>query len=485
MSAMSDNKNIDDYTFFLKELKKEVGNENPHFLRVSGISESFLEGAEPNQPLGTWSRKKSMPILLQAAIWEFYNEFDRKLFESFPNPQGVFTKCVWAKFRNFRRTWKTAHDAFIETQKERAKQKRNAERERAHVKRQEKERQQMLVMGGSNLELGRKKFVERMHIQKTQKLSNVNDVSLQLEEEFAAWLTTPEADSYTKPVVDSSPKQFRRDQTYGTGTTITNINLRVKSVKSVDGVVDALRQLSEHPSADTLTIHATLTWDEKVAFSNPHTHTFTGGTVLVLNNSGRVGQNDTMRVIGFVNQGSKSYIVTPKTSNAYRLFPKRFEKLESRNKKISSRMNILYNVDQCLSSLMVSRLHLGVKYVMTINILYNGKDRIDAREIFKSHVIRDLQKESQQALDRNRREKAERDRRARRKGLSTQRKKEWSEERKYGHVDDAIKRGHVSTRKKVNFLVDNTDKIMGLCNMFEKGLLNESQFERAKEQLLG
>jgi hypothetical protein len=26
---------------------------------------------------------------------------------------------------------------------------------------------------------------------------------------------------------------------------------------------------------------------------------------------------------------------------------------------------------------------------------------------------------------------------------------------------------------------------MNLCDMFEKGLLNESQFERAKEQLLG
>jgi len=267
---------------------------------------------------------------------------------------------------------------------------------------------------------------------------------ISLEDEFTAWLETY-----------SSPKQFRRDQTYGAETAITNINLRVKSV---DGVVDALRQLSEHPSADTLTIHATLVWDETVAFSNPCIHIFTGDTILALNNSGSVGQNDTMRVIGFVNQDSKSYIVTPKTTNVYRIFPKRFEKLESRNKKICNRMNILYNVDKCLSSLMVSRLHLGVKYVMTINILYNGKDRIDAEEIFKSHVIRDLQKESQQEFDRKRLEKA------------------WSED---------LKRGHVSIPKKVNFLVDNTDKIMELCNMFENGLLNESQFERAKEQLLG
>jgi hypothetical protein len=51
--------------------------------------------------------------------------------------------------------------------------------------------------------------------------------------------------------------------------------------------------------------------------------------------------------------------------------------------------------------------------------------------------------------------------------------------------DRAIRLGNVSTRKNVNFQVDNTDKIMNLCDMFEKGLLNESQFERAKEQLLG
>ena len=125
---------------------------------------------------------------------------------------------------------------------------------------------------------------------------------------------------------------------------------------------------------------------------------------------------------------------------------------------------------------------------MNINILYNGKDRVNAGEIFKSHVIRDLQKESNDILDRKRREKAVQLRAARKRGLTRQkscRKNTWKEESKYDHVDRVIRLGNVSTRKNVNFQVDNTDKIMNLCDMFEKGLLNESQFERAKEQLLG
>jgi hypothetical protein len=178
--------------------------------------------------------------MLQTAIWEFFKDFDREKYETFVIPKGVFTKCVWGKYRDLHREWNVLHESHRENISEEAARKLIAQRKGAHLKRQAKKRQQMLVLGGGDLTLGRQKFVDRMHVQKEIKLSKVNDVSLQLEEEFATWLATPEAESYSVPMVDSSPKQFQRDHNYLSHTKITNINLKVKDHA---GIVDALQRI--------------------------------------------------------------------------------------------------------------------------------------------------------------------------------------------------------------------------------------------------
>ena len=171
-------------------------------------------------------------------------------------------------------------------------------------------------------------------------------------------------------------------------------------------MLDALRQLVNHPSASDLHITTNLEWDEKVPFSNPHTHTYTGGVVLALNNSGRVEQRQKVHVQGFVEKDGKFYIVTPKYSSAYRLFP-----------RISSRMAILYNVDLCLSHFTVTRMVNGTKHLMNISIMHNGTDTVDATTIFQSHIVRELKVVSDDALVGKRKEKEQRDRLARSKVL--------------------------------------------------------------------
>ena len=478
------------FEFFKQCIEQEYKDEPNHFLRVGGITEDFFNIDSVEAADGNWGCSRATRYMLQAAIHEFYHEFDRDLYNSFANPRGLFTKVIWGKFRTLQKAWNVLHQAKMVADGRAQKAIESADRARGHLKRQAKEKQQMLNLGGGDLSLGRKKFEERMHVQKAAKLNKVNDVSLQMEEDFAAWLLSPEfAARHTKPMVDGAVKQFRTIEFYGYNSKLTTTNLKVNGFS---GMLDALRQLVNHPSASDLHITTNLEWDEKVPFSNPHTHTYTGGVVLALNNSGRVEQRQKVHVQGFVEKDGKFYIVTPKYSSAYRLFPKKFEKLESRNPRISSRMAILYNVDLCLSHLTVTRMVNGTKHLMNIAIMHNGTDTVDATTIFQSHIVRELKVVSDDALARKRKEKDQRDRLARSKGVAISNRKHrnvaWLDEGKYGHVDKAIRDGHVtvrpSTAPPVRKMVDTTDQIMKLCDMFEKCFITAEQFETAKTKVL-
>jgi hypothetical protein len=450
------------FQHFKKCIEIERKDEKSHFLWVGGITEAFLCGCSPTAE-GKWGCNYATRYMLQAAIHEFYNDFDRALYDSFKSPEGLFTKIIWGKFRAFHKEWTVLHDANMMADGRHNTARERADRERGHMKRQAKEKQQMLSLGGGDLSLGRKRFEERMHVQKEVKLNKVNDVSLQTEEAFAAWLITQEfTDEYTKPIVDCAVKQFRTSEPCCYNTKIKTTNLKVNEFA---GMLDALRQLATHPSAGELTIVTNLEWDTKVPFSNPHTHTYTGGSVLALANSGRVEQRQKVGVHGFLEKNGKFYIVSNQYGSAYRLFPKKFEKLEFRNPRISGCMSILYNVDLCLSHLTVVRCSGIVKHLMNISLMHNGNDTVDPTVIFQSHIVRELKTMSDDALTRKRNEKEHRNKIARRRGVVISNEKDrvsWS-----------------------NHSFDTTGSIMKLCDMFANGLLDKEQFEAAKIKVLG
>ena len=483
--------NLSKFDFFKHCMKIEINGAKNHFLHISGITQDFLEGKEIEKPEGDWGFTSATKRCLRLAIWRFYQMFDRSRYATFlftnPTP-NVITPVVWAKFRQVHNEWTVEHKFHIVILSAAANQRYLEDRHRGHLKRQEREKVQMLRMGGGDLDKGKKAFVERMKVQKMAKLNTVNDVSIQVEEAFAKWLSTPEAAVYANPLVDSAPKQFKRGETYGIHRKLVTINLKVNGTA---GVVDALRKLAAHPAADTLTIDAVLAWDEKEAFNNPSSHIYAGNTVLALGSTSRVIQNDKKRVLGMVIVGGYAYIVTPETSNSYRLFPKQFKKLESRNKKVSGIVSVMYNVNKSLSRIKVTRTHMGTKTVMNIDIMSSGTATVDPLKIFESHVIRDLKEQTNTALAAKRKEKTARDNAARRSGQSTKRNKvAWNDEGKhnkhnksdeYSRIDKAIRDGHVTIRDPKT---DTMDQIVKLCDMFEKGLLNEPQFEAAKEKVL-
>jgi len=90
---------------------------------------------------GNWSCSRATRYMLQAAIHEFYHEFDRKLYESFDNPNGLFTKVIWDKFRTLQKAWNVLHQAKMVADGRAQKAIESAAR--GHLKRQAKEKQRL------------------------------------------------------------------------------------------------------------------------------------------------------------------------------------------------------------------------------------------------------------------------------------------------------------------------------------------------------
>lgn len=455
------------YLFFKKSIELEA-KESP-FLNIGGINKDFLTGEEPKPTPGDWPRSRAMHHMIKYAIWQFYQVFNVEQYKMFQDPEGVLTDVIWAKFRALYRVWNILHSSSQRVIKANMKALRDSERANAYIKRQQKERQQMLIMGGGDLEKGRQKFIQRMHAQKSAKLNKVNEISLSLEKDFSDWLRSDEAKEYTKPMECKAPKQFNKNcrQTYKKES---HLNLKVKNIS---GLINALEQLSRHKYANTITIYGVLKWDEKVAFSTPCPHTCPEiNKVFDLTNYGRVYQNQRIKIIGYQYIGNP-YIVSSETCTAHRLFPKKFAKLEYRNKRISSEMSVLYNIKDSLSRLEVSRIDQDVKYIMNIDILYNGKETVDINQFFVSHIIRDLMKDSASQLERKKKEREERIQKARLNGLKIQKDKQ-----------DILNLQNKNCDSHNVPVLDTPDKIIKLGEMFENGLLDRQQFQQATKKLL-
>lgn len=493
MTYQSNNKNIfgatpqDKLSVFNAAKNLEITDANQHFLRIGGITNGFLNGPAPDSPSGSTGVNPACSMMIRKAIWQFYQVFDHTRFATFKNPKGVMTSIVWAKYRELHRDWMLGHDNYLLNNARNAKARYKADRERGHLKRQEKEKAEMLRMGNGDIEKGKQKFVERMVKEKSVKLNTVHDVSLALEQKFAEWLKTDAAAKYSKPLTDCYTKQFAIYE-YSFGVTkYQNINLKVNSQH---GVVSALTTLAKSARSNQLFITGTFGWDEKSVFSNPATHVYTTNGILALGSSGRVLQNEKVNIRGLINNDGKYYIVSNKFTSAYQLFPKEFEKFESRNPKVSSRLSVCYNIDNALASLQVFRFENGVKYVMNVNIISTAPDiAVNVLSIFddyKDPVVAVLQAQSAKEIARKIKELEEKKRDAGIAGLK--KSLEVNKEKLKGlqgmHSKNSSGVAGLKKSLDVNKSVDSTDQIMKLCEAFEKGLLDKTQFETAKNKIL-
>ena len=138
-----------------------------------------------------------------------------------------------------------------------------------------------------------------------------------------------------------------------------NINL---IVWSHIGIIDALIQIANHPSAKTVIVYAFFSWDDTQTTSKPKPHIFFDNKISPLNNYDSIVQNQKIRVIGFMIYDDVPYIIST---------------------DIYGDTYIIYNVVNTLNSLFVFRIDENKNKISeNIYIGFGGSNNIDATTKF-------------------------------------------------------------------------------------------------------
>lgn len=373
--------------YFLECVKAATKGNRSHFLYFIGhrMTPSMLDDDIITPDV--WCGINGVSgLFLKNAIIDFYKEFDMLRFKRYVAESNtyeyccslVFTSVIWAKFRESYGEWLEKHDAFRDACIAENKRMILAGRALAQVKRQAREKEQMLKMGDGDIKVGKIAYENRMRRQKAEKLDKVNDVPLSTTIEFVKWLTTDEGKSYGTGLLESSPNQFSPYPFYSGSTTTTTYY-----VNNRDGLLRVMNDLSKHRFASTFFVTATLSWNPEEPYSNPSAFLHPVGLGNIpYNCADRVLQDTTLSVRGFEQAGGMSYISLWKLVAAYRLFPHRFAKLEYKNPKRSSKLYMMYSVDKCISRINVKRLISG-RSVVSIIVYQKRKPNstIDINEV--------------------------------------------------------------------------------------------------------
>ena len=385
---------------FRKYYEEIVKNRNKkcHFLSITGIDYSFLYGQEPSLPSEKDGASKAVSVLIRIAIWNFFQQFNTDRYLQDGSPSDI-DRVIWGIFRSLEREWSVGRQKFISTKDDEASRKAKKERERGHLKRQEKIKSEMTRLGGGNIERGAELFNRRMHLEKTEK-NKVVPTSVELEEKFLAWLDTPAAKAYSSQLVCSASTQFK-NHTEIFGNKIVTMNF---SINSVEGVLEALMQLSAHKNSSDISIRGVLGWNESIPYTNPSSHVCDGSFSLLTGHKMFI-QGYKFQILGF-NIGYKTgsmlpdyYVVSDEISSVYRNFPQEYSAFECRNPKTTSQMKVLYKVTHSLSSIECTRVDGNTTYILKISFVKGAEQcRVDAVTSLFDPCIAQLKAQSSAAL---------------------------------------------------------------------------------------
>jgi hypothetical protein len=387
---------------YYEESSLKNRNTKCHFLSISGIDYRFLYGNKPSLPSEKEGSFKAVAQLIRIAIWNFFQVFNVDRYIQDGSPSDI-ERVIWRIFRDLEREWKVGRSDFITTNKDEASMKAKKERERGHLKRQEKIKSEITRLGGGNMEMGADLFNQRMHIQKTEKNNKVVPTSVGLEEKFLAWLDSPAAKMYSSPMVCSASTRFKQYTTEIFGNKIVTMNF---NVNSIEGVLDAVRKLSLHKNSSDISIKGILRWDESIPYTNPSSHVcYDSLSFSALAGHKMFIQGYKFQILGYsssYNRGSMSpdyYIVSDEISSVYRNFPQEYSAFEYRNPKTSSRMKVLYKVTHSLSSIECTRVDGNITYILNISYVKGvEQSRVDAVTSLFDPCIAQLKAQSIAAL---------------------------------------------------------------------------------------
>ena len=127
-------------------------------------------------------RRNQQKDWLAAAILAAKADFDPELYEP-----GVIQKMVWKRFRAAREHCREATARRQEEERLAREAELRRVREEAARKRREKEEEQYRTLGNGDVELGRKRFEERMHRQIEEKRTREHSHTSEEMREFREW----------------------------------------------------------------------------------------------------------------------------------------------------------------------------------------------------------------------------------------------------------------------------------------------------------
>ena len=337
--------------------------------------------------------------------------------------------------------------------------------ERAALKRNEKIIAEQLRLGGGDLQLGIKRWNERVKEDKIVADSRDRVVSLSQENEFNNWLSSTQGKAFIKAPVDTSPRFF-----YPIGYFYhSSLTSKTFKANNQDDILKWLVELQKFAINNyknikkKISVRVCLNWDTSIPFSYPTTFISCDGKFLKYHASDSISQMTTIVILG-IEYENGWYITTDFSRPVYKLLPPPFtDNFRSRNPcmELSSSCYIMRRVDNAVARVTV---YLDSTEVMSINYLPHSDTNMppspESMEIFSDSLsaVAKAQKESDMRLEKLKKERDE----------NIIRFKESST--KFKSVSNDESREAV---KDLKVLVD----------LFSKGLINQDAFNHCVKKL--
>jgi hypothetical protein len=190
----------------------DIDGKKSHFLLLAHnmeLSGDPIKIPLLDQDVAYTNGKLAVRNMLQRSIQEVFKKFDVEMYNTFENKKGIIEQMVWGCYR--KEFYDKFRHLYVDMLSQDQIQKRGIEKlalERANLKRNEKIIAEQLRLGGGDLQLGIKRWNERVKEDKIVADSRDRIVSLAQEKEFNSWLSSPVGKAFIKAPVDTSPKFF-------------------------------------------------------------------------------------------------------------------------------------------------------------------------------------------------------------------------------------------------------------------------------------
>ena len=439
----------------------DIDGKKSHFLllaRNMELSGDTIKIPLIDQDVPYKNGKLAVRNMLRRSIQEVFKKFDVDLYNTFENKKGIIEQMVWGCYRN--QFYEKFRHLYVDMLSQDQIQKRGIEKlalERANLKRNEKIIAEQLRLGGGDLQLGIKRWNERVKEDKIVADSRDRVVSLAQEKEFNSWLSSPEGKAFIKAPVDTSPKFFYRIGSFYNHSS-TSQTFKANNREDVLKWLVDLQKFSINNHKTKISLRMCLDWDTSVAFSYPTTFISCDDKLLKFHAMDSISKMATIEVLG-VEYSDGWYITTEQSSMAYKLLPPPFtDNFRSRNPcmGLSSQCYIMRRVDNAVGRVSV---YVDSKEVITINYMPHCEPSMptspDSMDVFSDSLsaVAKAHKDSSLRIEKLNKERDERVAKLR---------------------EESVKTKDSST---------HTKDLQQLVDVFSKGLIDQDAFNEGVKKL--